>query len=69
MSETCVFCQAVKGKAKLEKVYEDEKIVAVLHPRPASRGHVLVFSKKHYNILEQVPDFEVGDIFSVGKKA
>ena len=63
MSETCVFCQAAKGKAKLEKVYEDDKIIAVLHPRPAAKGHVLVFSKKHYNILEQIPDFELGEIF------
>lgn len=63
MSESCLFCQAVKGKTKLEKIYEDDKIVAVLHPRPAARGHVMVFSKKHYNILEQVPDFEVGEIF------
>ena len=61
--ETCVFCQVVKGKAKLEKVYEDDKIVAVLHPRPAAKGHVLIFSKKHYNILEQIPDFEIGEIF------
>jgi len=63
MSETCVFCQAVKGKVKLEKIYEDDKIAAVLHPRPAAKGHVLVFSKKHYNILEQIPDYEIGEIF------
>ena len=63
MSETCVFCQAAKGKAKLEKIYEDEKIIAVLHPRPASKGHIIVFSKTHYNIIEQIPDYEIGDIF------
>jgi histidine triad (HIT) family protein len=63
MSETCTFCQAVKGKSKLEKVYEDDDSVAVLHPKPAAKGHVLVFSKKHYNIIEQIPDYEVGDLF------
>ncbi|MBW2982115.1 HIT domain-containing protein [Candidatus Woesearchaeota archaeon] len=63
MTETCVFCQAVKGQAKVERIYEDDKILAILHPRPASKGHVLVFSKKHYNILEQIPDFELGDLF------
>ncbi|MBW2966359.1 HIT family protein [Candidatus Woesearchaeota archaeon] len=63
MSQTCVFCQAVKGKTKLEVVYEDEKIIAALHPRPASKGHLIVFSKTHYNIVEQIPDYEIGDIF------
>ena len=63
MSETCVFCQAAKGKAKLEKIYEDKEIIAALHPRPASKGHIIVFSKTHYNIVEQIPDYVIGDIF------
>ena len=63
MTDTCVFCQAVKGKTKLEKIYEDDKIIGVLHPRPASKGHIIVFPKTHYNILEQFPDYEVGDLF------
>jgi histidine triad (HIT) family protein len=68
MSETCIFCQAVKGEAKLEKVYEDDNSIAVLHPKPASKGHVLVFSKNHYNIIEQIPDYEIGDLFKKANK-
>jgi histidine triad (HIT) family protein len=63
MTETCVFCQAVKGQAKVERVYEDDKVLAILHPRPAAKGHILVFPKKHYNILEQIPDYEIGYLF------
>ena len=64
MAETsCIFCQTVKGKTKLEKIYEDEKIVATLHPTPAAKGHILVFPKKHYQIVEQIPDYEIGEIF------
>ena len=60
---TCIFCQTVKGKTKLEKIYEDEKIIAVLHPTPAAKGHILVFPKKHYQIIEQIPDYEIGELF------
>jgi histidine triad (HIT) family protein len=63
MSETCIFCQAVKGKTKLKKVYEDDDSIAVLHPKPAAKGHVVMFSKNHYNIVEQIPDYEFGDLF------
>ena len=59
----CILCEAVKGKTKLKQVYEDEKIKAVLHPAPAAKGHLLVFPKQHYQIIEQIPDYEIGDIF------
>ena len=60
---TCLFCNASTGKAKLEKIYEDEKMIAVMHPNPAALGHVLVFPKKHYQIVEQIPDYEIADLF------
>ena len=60
---TCIFCRTVEGKTKLEKVYEDEKLLAVLHPTPSAKGHILVFPKKHYQIVEQMPDYEIGNLF------
>lgn len=60
---SCIFCETVKGKTKLQKIYEDETFVAVLHPTPAAKGHILVFTKKHYPIVEQIPDYELGDLF------
>ncbi len=68
MSETCVFCQAVKGKTKLKKVYEDDDCIAILHPKPAAKGHVVMFSKNHYNIVEQIPDYEFGNLFKKANK-
>ncbi len=63
---TCALCNEIKqGK---NKIYEDEHIYAVIHPKPASPGHMVVFPKKHYQILEQVPDFEVAKLFDVANK-
>jgi histidine triad (HIT) family protein len=58
----CDYCaDAEKG----EKIFEDESVVALMSSQPASRGHVMVFPREHYTILEQVPDFLVGHLFAV----
>src|SRR3989344_843191 len=55
----CIFCQISSNKVKSKKVYEDEKVFAVLDINPASKGHLLVLPKEHYAILPQVPEEEI----------
>lgn len=57
----CEFCTLMKGK--MNKIYEDDQIFVMHAPKPAAFGHVLVLPKKHAMIIEQIPDFEVGEIF------
>lgn len=64
----CLFCNTVEKRTKLEKIYEDDTVLAVVHPRPATPGHIVVFPKKHYTILEQIPDYEISSIFSIVNK-
>jgi histidine triad (HIT) family protein len=68
MTDTCILCNTVEGKTKLEKVYEDKELIAVVHPRGAAPGHVFVIPKKHYQIFEQIPDYEVSHLFNVVNK-
>ncbi len=57
----CKTCQILNSPAKDQiKVYEDDVCVAVLTTKPASMGHVILYPKQHYVIIEQVPD----DIFA-----
>lgn len=67
MKSNCEFCQIVEEGSHL-KVYEDEKVLAILNPKPASPGHILVFPRKHYPIIENVPDYEVAYIFRIANK-
>lgn len=53
---TCPLCQIVKKEIKALPLYEDEQIMAVMHPFPASLGHVIVFPKNHVQILTMVDD-------------
>ncbi len=62
-------CEHCVMAEKGEKLFEDEKVAVVPSSRPASRGHVLVIPKEHYTILEQIPDFLAGHLFSTANKA
>ena len=67
MSE-CIFCNVIKGETELEVIYEDKEVIAIIHPRPAVPGHIFLFPKRHYQIFEQVPDYEISHLFSVANK-
>ncbi len=66
--ENCLLCQIVEGKIPSKKIYEDEQVIAVLDINGASPGHCFVIPKNHYPIIEQVPDPEIGHIFSISNK-
>ena len=63
----CIFCQIVAGKVQSKKIYEDDKVIALLDVNPANPGHTLLITKEHYSIMPQIPDEEVAHIFMVVK--
>ncbi len=63
----CIFCQIVAGKVQSRKIYEDDKVVALLDINPANPGHTLLLTKEHYSIMPQVPDDEIAHVFMVAK--
>ena len=65
MSE-CTFCQLVQKK--VNTLFEDEKVLAMLSPEPVAPGHIIILPKEHSPIIEAVPDFVVGDMFKVANK-
>ena len=62
----CRFCkrQAFKGRI----VYEDKGCFAILNEYPASKGHVLVVSKKHYADMLSADDKSLDCCFEAAKK-
>lgn len=64
----CEFCSIVDGTFESEELYHDDLVIAVLHLKPASSGHILIFTKEHYQIIEQVPDYVIGHIFYLANK-
>ena len=63
----CVFCQIISGKIQARKIYEDDKVTAILDINPANPGHVLLLTREHYSIMPQLPDDEVAHVFIAAK--
>lgn len=64
----CEFCDIVSGKEQAETLYEDEDLLAVLHLKPAYPGQIIIFTKEHHTIIEQVPDPIVQHVFKTANK-
>lgn len=52
----CIFCNIAAGSVPSRKVFEDDKVVAILDINPANPGHVLLIPREHATVLPQVPD-------------
>lgn len=45
--QTCPFCSIIFGEIQSNKIYEDQKVMAVLDINPGNLGHFIVFPKEH----------------------
>ncbi len=66
--EQCPFCLIGEGKIESFTVYEDSELKGVLDIHPATKGHVLLFPKKHYTILSTMEEKEIAHLFTVANK-
>lgn len=66
--ENCLLCQIIDGKVPSKKIYEDDKVIAILDINGANPGHSFVIPKNHYPIMEQIPDEEIENLFNVANK-
>ncbi|MEK6861276.1 MAG: HIT family protein [Nanoarchaeota archaeon] len=65
----CIFCSIAEGKIESKMIYEDPSVIAVLDINPANKGHVIVFPRRHVQVLGQLSDEEVMHLFKVVNKA
>lgn len=64
----CIFCKLVQGEIPSAKVYEDELTIAFMDIGQATRGHVLVASKRHaVNLLELTAE-EAGAVMQTAQR-
>lgn len=61
---SCKLCDQLKESP----LYDDGEVAAVISENPATPGHVIVAPKQHHIILEQVPDWVMGKLFTVANK-
>ncbi|KAI8986079.1 HIT-like protein [Trametes punicea] len=52
----CAFCKIIRGEAPAYKVYETDRIIAILDIMPLRPGHTLVIPKAHISRVSELPD-------------
>ncbi len=54
--QDCLFCKIIRAEIPSTKVFEDDELLAFNDISPASKTHVLIIPKKHYDSLREVED-------------
>lgn len=68
MTQTCVFCDIVAGRAPAERVGENERALAILDIHPFAAGHTLVLSKRHVPWWHDLTSEETADVFALARE-
>jgi len=63
----CLFCKMVRREISSEIIREDEHTLAFLDIRPRAPGHAMVIPKVHAPHLTDLPDAEIGPLFTAVK--
>ena len=64
----CIFCKIIGGDFPSSVIYEDEDFKAIMDISPASRGHVIILSKKHFENLFELEDDVAGKVLIVARR-
>lgn len=64
----CIFCKIVAGESPCSKVYEDDFVVCFMDIYPASRGHVLIATKEHFDDVVAISDGPIRAVGSATRK-
>lgn len=68
MNNDCIFCKIVAGELPSCKVYEDEDTLAFMDIGPVIKGHTLVVSKTHFELVMDTPLAVLQKVVAVAQK-
>jgi histidine triad (HIT) family protein len=66
--EDCIFCKVLAGEIPSERIYEDEHAIAVMDINPWTRGHAVVFPRKHAPNVFEIEDGELEHVAVAAKR-
>ena len=64
----CVFCKIIKKEIPYYKLYENDNCLAFLDITPHAKGHTMVIPKMHAEVLTDLEDDKVKELFVAVKK-
>lgn len=67
-NKDCIFCKIANGEISANALYEDDVVKVIFDLGPASRGHVLILPKNHFNNIYDLDEETAAHIFKVAVK-
>lgn len=64
----CVFCKIISGDIPSTVLYEDDNFKAIMDISPASKGHVIILTRKHFENLFELEDKEAEKVIVIARK-
>ncbi len=64
----CIFCKIINNEIPSKKIYEDEKVIAIMDIEPVVDGHVLIIPKEHVTDYTEVKPELLQHIYKVADK-
>ncbi|MFX0035042.1 MAG: HIT family protein [Candidatus Hermodarchaeota archaeon] len=65
--ENCIFCKITFKEIPSKIIFENNLNLAFLDISPISKGHVIVIPKNHYSNLEDIPEYDLTELYKVVK--
>lgn len=65
MDSNCVFCKVINKEISSNILYEDEDFQVILDSGPATKGHAILLTKKHFVNLFEMDSETAGKLFPV----
>ena len=59
----CIFCKITEREIPSKIIFENDSILAFLDISPISKGHTIVIPKNHYSNLEDIPNYELTELY------
>ncbi len=63
----CIFCKIIKGEIPSKKIYEDDKVIAIMDINPVVDGHVLIIPKEHFENFYEINDETLNHVYKVAR--
>lgn len=64
----CIFCKISGGEIPSTTLYEDDSFRVIFDLGPASKGHALILSKKHFDDVFSMDEETASKVFVVAAK-
>lgn len=64
----CIFCKISEGQIPSTTLYEDNDFRVIFDVGPASKGHALILSKKHFDDVFSMDEETASKVFMVAVK-